>query len=75
MNQSFSALSLRTFMKIGRESSRYNPTVGAGSTRRMGSVDMAQSHLSKLDQLSKLDLIIRHGRIQENIKEDVSSYE
>ena len=44
--------------------------------RRGDSVDASmRSHLSKLDSLTKLELMMRHGRVNESIKEDMSAYE
>lgn len=43
---------------------------------RVSSMDTAlRSHVSKLDGMTKIDLVMRHGRINESIKEDVTSYE
>ena len=44
--------------------------------KRVSSMDSAlRSHVSKLDGMTKMDLVMRHGRVNESIKEDVTSYE
>lgn len=69
-------MSLRQALKD--KDSRYIPSQRPLSTnlRKSGSIDLGtRSHLSKLDSLTKLELMMRHGRISESIKEDITSYE